>query len=298
MGGGLLNSASEKRQLREMVRTMRENERLGKDEVAHLKHEIDDRREKHNDLQAQHDVLHEQLEEENGQRIAHESALHNAIHMQKVQKELEEKDDPSDAESSSFSSSENSESSESSKDTSFESSSESSDEEASEEEEKPKHKRNQNDDITPDDYEVNGLELPKLRAQNNVVIVIPVNMGYIQFALNLICSLRRLKISNYVLLAMDKGVLSELRKRKLPVYVDPDLPFVTAKSAEWAEANFHKLVCTKLVPVTNLLKSGINVLLTDADIVWRRDPFPFVRDELSLTYSIGSCHKVCYFGVF
>ena len=137
-----------------------------------------------------------------------------------------------------------------------------------------------------------GFSLPKLRAKDKTIILIPANLGYIQFALNLVCSLRRLKIRHYALLAMDNEVLREFQKRRLPVYVDPDLPFVTSKSAQWAEANFHKLVCTKLVPVINLLKLGYNVLFTDADIVWRRDPFPFVKEGLSLTYSIGSCHKV------
>ena len=140
-------------------------------------------------------------------------------------------------------------------------------------------------------YNVVGHELPLRRAQDNSIIVIPCNLGYISFALNLVCSLRKLEITNYVLLAMDKEVLKQLQERGLPVYSDPDLPFVTEKTAEWAESNFHSLVCTKLVPVTNLLKKGLNVLLTDADITWRKNPFSYVRSDLSLTFSIGSCHK-------
>ncbi|KAJ9467068.1 Beta-arabinofuranosyltransferase RAY1 [Diplonema papillatum] len=143
----------------------------------------------------------------------------------------------------------------------------------------------------PHGYEVNGLDLPKARAQNRTIIVVPANLGYIEFALNIICSFRALRISNYVLLAMDKDVLSEFVTRSLPVYADPGLPFITSKSAQWAEANFHKLVCTKLVPVTNLLKAGLHVILSDADIVWRKNPFAHLRWDLSLTFSIGSCHK-------
>eukprot|EP01062_Namystynia_karyoxenos_P040363 TRINITY_DN29444_c0_g1_i1.p1 TRINITY_DN29444_c0_g1~~TRINITY_DN29444_c0_g1_i1.p1 ORF type:complete len:462 (+),score=139.10 TRINITY_DN29444_c0_g1_i1:82-1386(+) len=147
------------------------------------------------------------------------------------------------------------------------------------------------DDAESAPYEVRGLELPLRRAENSTIIVIPVNLGYLAFGLNLVCSLRALGVRHYALLAMDNDVLQQLQQRRLPVFVDPDLPFVSSKAAQWADPNFHKLVCTKLVTVTNLLRKGVNVILTDADIVWRRTPWEHMRWDLSLTFSIGSCHR-------
>jgi hypothetical protein len=75
------------------------------------------------------------------------------------------------------------------------------------------------------------------------------------------------------------------------VFKDPTIPFVSSKSTQWADPNFHKLVCTKLFPVIRMLELGINVILSDADIVFLKDPVPFFRRDLSLTFSIGSCHR-------
>eukprot|EP00756_Hemistasia_phaeocysticola_P046978 Hpha_TRINITY_DN20850_c0_g1::TRINITY_DN20850_c0_g1_i1::g.85599::m.85599 len=147
------------------------------------------------------------------------------------------------------------------------------------------------DDSVSAPYDHRGLDLPLLRAKNGTIIVIPVNLGYLGFGLNLVCSLRKLRITNYVLLAMDGEVLTELLERKLPVFADPDLPFISSKAAQWADPNFHRLVCTKLVTVTNLLRKGLNVVLSDADIVWREAPWKHFRWDLSLTFSIGSCHR-------
>lgn len=148
------------------------------------------------------------------------------------------------------------------------------------------------------------------RAVNGTLFVIPVNDGYVDFGLNLLCSIEKLPDlttkwggsetfssrngtvgQGFVFVAMDETAYKRLRKMNLPVVIDPDVPFVSSKSAAWADPNFHKLVCTKLIPVLRLLKARINVVLSDADIVFRHDPTPFLRDDLSLVFSLGSCHR-------
>lgn len=140
------------------------------------------------------------------------------------------------------------------------------------------------------------------RAVNRTIFLIPVNDGYIDFGLNLLCSLLKLQLfglhdarsdpgNGYLFIAMDPIAERRLREMRLPVAVDPDMPFVSSQSAAWADPKFHKLVCTKLVPVTRLLRAGLNVVLSDADIVFRKDPTPYFRSDLDVTFSLGSCHK-------
>mmetsp|Transcript_3641 Transcript_3641/g.11434 ORF Transcript_3641/g.11434 Transcript_3641/m.11434 type:complete len:511 (-) Transcript_3641:82-1614(-) len=141
------------------------------------------------------------------------------------------------------------------------------------------------------------------RSAGGTLFVIPVNDGYIDFGLNLLCSMQRLALfsgvdaahrdvgGGYLFVAMDELAYDKLRQIELPVVKDPDVPFVSSKSAAWGDPKFHQLVCTKLIPVLRFLKAGLNVILSDADIVFRHDPFPFVRRDLGMTFTIGSCHK-------
>lgn len=173
----------------------------------------------------------------------------------------------------------------------------------------------------------------------NVLTIIPVNDGYIDFGLNLMCSLFNVSLrgaegfkgrtstndinrttnelptpiwmngnplgeeggeggnsninyEGFVFTSMDRNAHEALVQMGLPVFHDPDLPFVTSKSAAWADPKFHALVCTKLIPVQRALRLGLRVVLADADIVFLRNPVPYMmRTDVGLTFSIGSCHK-------
>ena len=150
------------------------------------------------------------------------------------------------------------------------------------------------------------------RSLRNRILLIPVNTGYIEFGLNLLCSLQRASstliidptqarvvggtppppLQGFTFVAMDDGALASLQRMRLPVFRDPDMPFVSAKSATWADPKFHKLVCTKLFPVLRALRLNLTVVLSDADIVFRRDPAAYLqRPGLDMIFSIGSCHR-------
>jgi hypothetical protein len=173
--------------------------------------------------------------------------------------------------------------------------------------------------VPPDSIEAEAIK----RAVGGTLFVIPVNDGYIDFGLNLLCSMERLGLfrgvsadggvephghdaedgqsaaahhhhrlgQGYIFVAMDELAYDKLQRMGLPVIKDPDVPFVSSKSAAWGDPKFHQLVCTKLIPVLRFLKAGLNVILSDADIVFRKDPYPFVRRDLGMTFTIGSCHK-------
>lgn len=150
----------------------------------------------------------------------------------------------------------------------------------------------------------NLLEAVERQQSGDRVFLIPVNSGYLDFALNLACSLAVLRgidttdkaaitqIRGLLFVAMDSEVLGNLSALGMPVASDPEIPFVSSKSASWADPKFHSLVCTKLIPVRNVLShTNISVLLSDADIVFVQDPVPYLRDDVDITWSIGSCHR-------
>jgi hypothetical protein len=90
---------------------------------------------------------------------------------------------------------------------------------------------------------------------------------------------------------MDPDASEAMQRMGLPVFHDPELPLISSKSAQWADPKFHALVCTKLIPVLRALRMGYKVLLSDADVVFLSDPTPFFREDVSMTFSIGSCHR-------
>lgn len=124
---------------------------------------------------------------------------------------------------------------------------------------------------------------------NNTLMLIPVNFGYLDFALNLLCSIRRLEIHNYIFLAFDEKVFDAMLAMNLPVYMDKEMPPVLSETKGWGQREFRELLCHKLIAVINCLKKEINVILVDADIVFKQDPRMYLRWDMDLTFSIGSC---------
>ena len=124
---------------------------------------------------------------------------------------------------------------------------------------------------------------------NNTLMLIPVNFGYLDFALNLLCSIRRLEIHNYIFLALDEKVFDAMLAMNLPVYMDKEMPSVLSETKGWGQREFRALLCHKLIAVINCLKKEINVILVDADIVFKQDPRMYLRWDMDLTFSIGSC---------
>ena len=158
-----------------------------------------------------------------------------------------------------------------------------------------------------DDATGSGI-VPYIRRRLNSrgeLMLVPVNAAYVDFGLNLICSLRNIsrrlsggasfyegrEARGFAFVALDAEAFSDLRAMHLPVFRDPKVPFVSSKSAAWADPKFHMLVCTKLLPTLRLLKAGISVLLADADIVFLRDVAANLRTDVDVTFSIGSCHR-------
>lgn len=129
---------------------------------------------------------------------------------------------------------------------------------------------------------------------NQSVIVATVDAGYIDFALNWACSLRRLRIDNFLFHAVDDTIFRTLQDLGLPVvkYVSQLSQNYSAgasrDSVVYGSVSYQSIMNTRTEIVTKILQKGYHVLLSDVDIVFLRDPFPFFDPALDIQ---GGAHK-------
>lgn len=133
------------------------------------------------------------------------------------------------------------------------------------------------------------------------VVVIAVNFAYRDFAMNFICNLNRLGITNYIALAMDRPVFDHMAKRGANVFfakhshkkhhhahanghgsedMHPDTHLAGGKPVvrTLADADtfgtiaFLETSRRKSLLVLKVLHLGYDVLFSDVDVVWVRNP--------------------------
>lgn len=94
---------------------------------------------------------------------------------------------------------------------------------------------------------------------------------YLVQAVNWVCALERLGVSNYMVICLDKDTFEKLSKFTKNVILGNSL-FVDQKRWLWRK---------RMQAVNQLVKSGFDVILSDLDAVWREDPYKelFSRSE-------------------
>lgn len=135
---------------------------------------------------------------------------------------------------------------------------------------------------------------------HKLVIVIAVNYAFRKLALNFVCNLKRLRLFNYLILAMDHAVYQYLAARAANVFFyDPS--FFSSSDAtnntitrrrllqhDHIPSNNHLQVHPdnfgtpafletsrrKSILVLKVLRLGYAVLFSDVDVVWVRNPLP------------------------
>lgn len=126
------------------------------------------------------------------------------------------------------------------------------------------------------------------RARFGDGIIIPLfsNSGFLPFLRNLICSMRRLSVHNWLVIAMDNKTCPALMgsagrgEQTVCVYpYDEDGAGVTSQHgiATYRSVAFNRMVMQRPLWVRFLLKLGLSVIQCDLDIVWLRDPQPLLR---------------------
>lgn len=137
------------------------------------------------------------------------------------------------------------------------------------------------------------------------VVVATVNAGYIDFAMNWQCSLRRVGITNYIFHATDRIIFERLQELGQPVLYYESATTLDYKNAlaqqeasgaaraegdplDYGSVAYQGLMNTRTELIYKILQKGYNVLLCDVDIVFLRDPFPYFNTSLDIQ---GGAHK-------
>jgi len=125
------------------------------------------------------------------------------------------------------------------------------------------------------------------RAKYGEGIVIPLfsNRGFMSFLRNLICSMRRLRVNNWLVIAMDNETCPALMgkpgrgEQSACVYPYAEAGGVTSQQgvATYRSVAFNRMVMQRPLWVQFLLREGHGVVQCDLDIVWLRDPQPLFR---------------------
>jgi len=139
-------------------------------------------------------------------------------------------------------------------------------------------------------------------AINRKVIVASVNYGYLDFAMNWLCSLQHIGVGNYVFHAMDRPVYDALFNLGMPVIfyeAEEAKQYIRGgehnadeiddeNGAAYGTIAYQALMNSRTEMIYTIIQTGYDVLLCDVDIVILRDPFKFFDNKHDL---LGGAHK-------
>lgn len=113
-------------------------------------------------------------------------------------------------------------------------------------------------------------------AINNTVILSALNYGYRGILQNWVCNMRHLGITNFIIAALDEDLYKFAFTRGLPTYFEntifQGLNSSIISDASYGSDSFKQLTKMKSRVVVRLLKHGVNVIWTDCDIIWFKNP--------------------------
>ncbi|KAK1364070.1 Beta-arabinofuranosyltransferase RAY1 [Heracleum sosnowskyi] len=109
--------------------------------------------------------------------------------------------------------------------------------------------------------------------QNNTIVLAVAGYSYKDMLMSWVCRLRHLRISNYLVCALDQETYEFSVLQGLPVFKDSFAPSnISFDDCHFGTNCFQSVTKVKSRIVVQILKMGYNVLLTDVDIYWFRNP--------------------------
>ncbi|KAJ7558802.1 hypothetical protein O6H91_04G056400 [Diphasiastrum complanatum] len=118
-------------------------------------------------------------------------------------------------------------------------------------------------------------EMVDFRAKKNVIVVTFANHAFLDFALNWVKHLTQLRVSNILVGAMDHKCLEALFWAGIPTF---DMGHqMDVIDVGWGTPSFHKMGREKVILVNEILSFGYELLMCDTDMVWMKDPLPYLE---------------------
>jgi hypothetical protein len=110
---------------------------------------------------------------------------------------------------------------------------------------------------------------------NKEIAITFCNSGYLHYVLNWLSFVRDLDVSNYLIFALDSQAFQDLTAQNANVFYDETLDKgkIERKLTDFGTDPFKKIVHLKPTLTLRVLEMGYSLLLSDADVVWFRNPF-------------------------
>lgn len=117
-------------------------------------------------------------------------------------------------------------------------------------------------------------ELFQQRVKDNVIIVTFGNYAFMDFILTWVKHLTDLGLSNLLVGAMDTKLLEALYWKGVPVF---DMgSHMSTIDVGWGSPTFHKMGREKVILIDSVLPFGYELLMCDTDMVWLKNPLPYL----------------------
>ncbi|KAI9005077.1 nucleotide-diphospho-sugar transferase-domain-containing protein [Hyaloraphidium curvatum] len=142
-----------------------------------------------------------------------------------------------------------------------------------------------NDKLKAVDERTVGLNRRKFA---NAVFLISANYGYLDFIANFICAARN--VGNYrpLLVAQDQALHQHILDKKLPIasFLGSHINVSSfSRATNFYEGNnFARVSMMKVISARAILESGRDVLFSDVDIVFLREPFQLFRGDVDFEF--------------
>ncbi|KAL2510267.1 Nucleotide-diphospho-sugar transferase family protein [Forsythia ovata] len=120
--------------------------------------------------------------------------------------------------------------------------------------------------------------LLSMRANQNKTIVLAVaGNSYKDMLMSWVCRLRHLQLENFLVCALDHEIYGFAVLQGLPVFKYANPPTnISFDNCHFGTECFQKVTKVKSRVVLQILKLGYNVLLSDVDVYWFKNPLPFL----------------------
>ncbi|KAK7367134.1 hypothetical protein VNO80_09143 [Phaseolus coccineus] len=117
-------------------------------------------------------------------------------------------------------------------------------------------------------------ELIQKRVKDNIIIVTFGNYAFMDFILTWVQQLNDLEVSNFLVGAMDTKLLEALYWKGIPVF---DMgSHMSTEDVGWGSPTFHKMGREKVILINLILPLGYELLMCDTDMVWLKNPLPYL----------------------
>lgn len=125
-------------------------------------------------------------------------------------------------------------------------------------------------------------------AIDDTIILTAASFGFRDILMNWICNMRRLKITNFAVAALDADIYRFAFVRGLPIYLDDGMDAnsreglnssaaVLLRETTYGSPEFFQLASLKSRIIIDVLKMGYDVVWSDTDVIWFRNPIAHLQ---------------------